>query len=385
MTSAFGLSVVPPSGIFRHAQDARRRLRLLGIAGALVASAACTDAPPLYTEAFDSGRLSWTASCNKNHADDSCAEGRLDKIQFQLAGPSARLHQRGSCLTPPPGGVPGVPGVPGVTGVTGVTSFLSETLEIPNGTYRLSYGVRNTTRHYSSCGGVTSGGTSMVANDVHIDGVACDVGQCGTCTVDWTARQGCFNVTKGTVDLLMISRSGDCAETDGWVDDIAITPLEPLEVQFPADIRVARGDSLAPAATGTVSVIGGCDPQVSHTDAAIAGCSDAIMRAWKVVDAGVRRTQVQIITVQAPSVGEDAKDADRAADRAIDTCSNTPTANLRTRICEQRVKLACPLSATWRSRDAYASCVSEAANLCVDEGLLGEFGAASVRTGPASG
>ncbi|HEX2571909.1 MAG TPA: hypothetical protein VH877_20370 [Polyangia bacterium] len=123
--------------------------------------------------------------------------------------------------------------------------------------------------------------------------------------------------------------------------------------------------SIAPSATGTVIATGGCDPQVSHTDVVNPGCPGTIARKWKVVDAGVTRTQVQIITVEGPAQGV------RVAD-ANDACADIPIAEVRARLCEQRVNLACPVAATWKNRDAYAACVSEAVGLCSDEGLLGK-------------
>ena len=331
-------------------------LRLSTVVLVLGLGVACSDVPPVYTEDFDRGALCWTSGCDKNQVDDVCAPGNLDHDQAQSAPRSLHLYQRASCVSPPHDGVTGV---------------ASKTIELPNGTYQLSYKVRSSTRSDDASHRGTGGGTSMSANGTPIEGVDCRVDRHGTCTENWTTRQGCFNVTEGTADLRIRSHSGACAETDGWVDDIAILPLEPFAVQFPADVIVACGAWTAPADLGTASATGGCAPQVSYDDGVEGSCPGMILRTWRVVDAGVTRTQVQVITL----LDRDSDDDD--VNDARDACANSPFGSVvdaRGCTCEQRVELACPSTATWRNHGAYVSCVGEAANFCVAGGLINEAG-----------
>jgi len=173
----------------------------LGVHG--VASAA-----EVFRDAFND-LTNWTAGCERAATSGEFCNRSVWTADFQSPPASAQLGAHGSCTVNP---------------FDGAASTLTRSIALPNGTYKFEYRVRNTTQLYAFCQGATSGGTNLAINGVNAPGAGCNqVGSCGTCLADWRLASSCFVVSNGVAAMRITANGGDCANVNGWVDDLVIS------------------------------------------------------------------------------------------------------------------------------------------------------------------
>ena len=186
-----------------------RNIRSFVLAAALLGTGSLSAVVPVFTEDFSDNDISdWTAGCERVNSvsgdpaiDDFCSAP-------VAAGGVVQLGAHGSCFQDP---------------FDGVASTLTKTINLPNGTYILSYTVSHSTTHYDFCEGGTGGDSGILVNGALISSASCTVNNCGTCTVPTGTVCGSFTVTGGSVELKLRTNSGDCADSTGVFDNITIT------------------------------------------------------------------------------------------------------------------------------------------------------------------
>jgi len=195
-------------------QTAKSGLALLGTVG-LGSLGGLALASTVFVEDFSAPTLSaYVPGCERQDVSGESCASNLDSAVYVSSPQSAHLSGHGSCFVPP---------------YSGVASTLSRTIPLANGGYILSYKARHTTQLYNFCTGATGGETKVSANGVSPAGVGCSVGgSCSTCTADWDSRTVCFPVTAGSAKLKILTDGGDCANVNGWVDDIKIETEAPV-------------------------------------------------------------------------------------------------------------------------------------------------------------
>jgi len=184
-----------------------RNLRSIVLAAALVGTAGNLFGQVVFTEDFNDNDISdWTAG--SENLDNF---GGTPDVLFPpvVVGGAVQLEAKASCFSDP---------------FDGLASTLTKTINLPNGSYTLSYDVSQSTTFYAFCITAATGESGILVNGVPISPVSCtQAGSCGTCTVPTTTVSGCFTVTGGSVELKLRTFATDCGDSTGVFDNITIT------------------------------------------------------------------------------------------------------------------------------------------------------------------
>lgn len=173
---------------------------------------------------FDDGDISdWTAGCERALTSGEYCNQSESNTQYWSPGYSMHLFEHGSCFTSP---------------YDGAASTESQTIALTNYDYVIDYDDSVAMELYGFCSGGTRGSTHTYADGVSLgDGsVAMQSGSCGTATNGWNyVTSGNFNVSTGSADIKLMVTGRDCANTDGWIDNVRIRRWSPDPINVTVD------------------------------------------------------------------------------------------------------------------------------------------------------
>ncbi len=160
---------------------------------------------------FDSGTFStWTTACLTPMAGSSCAASASSTVSFSPSY-SAYLTASSTCFTPP---------------YSGAGSSINHTVNpIVNDSLVIDYNDKVACTLFGYCSGGTSTTNSVLADNVGL-GNGQGIGQGGSCSTNtsaWANETSLpFAVTVGHTQITLKTYGGDCANSQGWFDDVRI-------------------------------------------------------------------------------------------------------------------------------------------------------------------